>query len=113
MEVNVTVGGTTLGCQVPDDMRNPDIGKMIAGNVFVNAYLAEQERVNHEASRSADRMITSTAPTIELAAYRIRAWLEQFSTLGGIDLEVVHTANRDPLLVSDIRALLDAAGVRG
>lgn len=40
------------------------------------------------------------------AAARVRAWLDQFATLGGVDPEVAHRANHAELLISDLRALV-------
>jgi hypothetical protein len=42
------------------------------------------------------------------AADRVRAWLDQFATLGGLDPEVVHKANHAELRISDLRALAGA-----
>jgi len=44
------------------------------------------------------------------AAIRLRKYLADFATLGGVDQEVIHTANYSSLRVSDLRLVLDALG---
>ena len=39
------------------------------------------------------------------AAARVRAWLDQFTTLDGVDPEIAHRANRAELRVSDLKML--------
>jgi hypothetical protein len=41
---------------------------------------------------------------------RVREWLDQFATLGGVDPEIAHRANHAELRTSDLRRLLDAVG---
>jgi len=42
------------------------------------------------------------------AVTRVRAWLDEFKTLGGVDQEVLHKANHKELRASDLRLVLDA-----
>lgn len=44
------------------------------------------------------------------AATRVRRWLAEYRTLGGIDQTTIHTANHAPLFTSDVTLLLDALG---
>jgi hypothetical protein len=42
------------------------------------------------------------------ASVRLRAWLDQYAKLSGIDPEVAHKANHAELRASDVRAILAA-----
>jgi len=84
-----------------------DLATVVDRYVRPGTPLADAERITLISRITREDEVVQTA-SVDGAVARVRAYLTEFATLGGLDHDIIHVANYAQLRVCDLNAILDS-----